>query len=157
MASFKVALRYIITLLIVSTFFQCATDAPEDNCAAIGTWELETANFTSCMEEEEALTLKSIGGFCVILARGEICTESQWTFTDSGMLTIDIYAVFGFDDDRKEITKQLDWDYSILEGDMLDICFDQKCATLACKVDNERLILTFVKNNCRGELIFLPV
>jgi len=147
----------LFALLVATTFFQCASDTPEDGCVATGTWQLETANFTSCMEDEEALTLKSLGGFCVPLARGEICTESQWTFTDAGKLNIDIYAVFGFDDDRKEITKNIEWDYTILENNMLDICFDQKCATLACRVDNGQLVLTFVKNNCRGELFFLPV
>jgi len=159
MFSLKSLCRYTLLFLSVAVLTQCVVDQenPSANCDIVGTWMTSEISIDSCARLDQGFVLRTIDQFCVPLAQGDICRESRWTFTEEGTFSIDVLLVFTFDDNREEVSNQIDGTYTAADG-VLDICVGSRCTMLSCDSDDEsNLELTFSRSSCAGTIVLSPI
>ena len=146
----KAYIYLLILMTVISVMPSCSTDSPQDLCGLIGNWRLRAIDFDDCESPWSAISAFEVE--CLPVADGLICTESGWYFQGDGNLSIELIAVFTFDNDREEVTNRLDWSYQLLGGQELNICFDATCIPVTCDVIDGDLILTVDIEGCAGSL-----
>lgn len=149
----------IFLVLILGLCNSCVSDSDNSgsNCGVIGTWHISQIDIDSCARIDQGFVLSSLEVFCIPIVQGDICRESRWTFSEAGKLTIDELVVFTFDDNREELSDQLDGTYSTSNG-ILEICFADECTQLSCDTnETEQLELTFAREGCSGKLTLDPI
>jgi len=143
---------FLLYLLSTITVMSCATSDADISCSPVGVWQLQSVDFSSCIQVEEVSTLASFDISCLSIARGKICSESQWVFTEGGDLMIDNFVVFTFDDDRKEVANSLMWTYQEGPTGLIELCQDDRCIALTCTRMENTMILRYQEDSCSGTL-----